>query len=176
MSAIIETERLRLRCYVREDAAALFDVFADPYARRFYPQMADMAAADDWISWNLRVYEAFGFGLWVIEPKDDPRLIGDCGLTYQDVEGRELLEIGYHTHAAERGKGYATEAARAVLAYALDRLDADFVCSKVHPANTASCAVAARVHDHRRDYLKDGERRLLYYTERPAQAAGLPAG
>ncbi len=168
MSAIIETERLRLRCYVREDAAALFDVFADPDARRFYPQMADPAAIDDWISWNLRVYEAFGFGLWVVEPKDAPRLIGDCGLTYQDVEGRELLEIGYHTHAAERGKGYATEAARAVLSYALDTLGADFVCSKVHPANTASRTVAGRIHRHRRDYLKDGERRLLFYTERPA--------
>ena len=176
MSAIIETERLRLRCYVREDAAALFDVFADPYARRFYPQMADPAAVEDWISWNLRVYEAFGFGLWVVEPKDAPRLIGDCGLTYQDVEGRELLEIGYHTHAAARGRGYATEAARAVLTYALETLGADFVCSKVHPANTASRAVAGRIHAHHRDYLKAGERRLLYYTERPAQAAGLPAG
>ena len=176
MTTIIETERLRLRCYVREDAEALYGVFADPYARRFYPQMADRAEIDDWISWNLKVYEAFGFGLWVIEPKDDPRLIGDCGLTYQDVEGRELLEIGYHTHAAERGKGYATEAARAVRDYALGELGSGFVCSKVHPANTASRAVAGRIHDHRRDYLRDGERRLLYYTERPAPEAGLPAG
>ena len=35
MNAIIETERLRLRCYVRKDAEALYGVFADPYARRF---------------------------------------------------------------------------------------------------------------------------------------------
>ena len=176
MTAIIETERLRLLRYIREDAEALYGVFADPYARRFYPQMEDRTKVDDWIAWNLRNYEAFGFGLWVIEPKDDPRLIGDCGLTYQDVEGKELPEIGWHTHAAERGKGYATEAARAVLTYALKDLGFDFVCSKVHPANTASCTVAGRVHDHRSDYLKDGERRLLYYTERPAPNAGLPAG
>ena len=176
MTVIIETARLRLRCYVRDDAEALYDVFADPYARRFYPQMADREKVDDWISWNLRVYDAFGFGLWVIEPKDDPRLIGDCGLTYQDVEGKELLEIGYHTHATERGKGYATEAARAVLAYALNDLGAEFVCSKVHPDNTASRAVASRVHDRRRDYLKAGERRLLYFTERLAQRTALPAG
>ena len=130
--------------------------------------MEDPAQVEDWISWNLRVYEAFGFGLWVIEPRDDPRLIGDCGLTYQEVEGEELLEIGYHTHVAERGKGYATEAALAVKRYALGDLGFDFVCSKVHPANAASRAVAGRVHDHCRDYLKDGERRLLYYTERPA--------
>ena len=175
MTAIIETERLRLRRYVPEDAEALYDVFADPYARRFYPRMANRKNIAGWISWNLRVYEAFGFGLWVIEPRDDPRLIGDCGLTYQDVEGAELLEIGYHTHAAERGKGYATEAARAVLTYALNDLGAEFVCSKVHPENTASRAVAGRVHDHRRDYLKAGERRLLYFTERPAPETTFPA-
>lgn len=168
MKTVLETERLRLRRLVREDAEALYGVFADPYARRFYPRMEEPVGIDDWISWNLRNYNKFGFGLWVIAPKDDPRLIGDCGLTYQDVEGKELLEIGYHTHAAERGKGYATEAARAVLSYALGHLGADFVCSKVHPENTASRVVAGRVHDHRRDYLTGGARWLLYYTERPA--------
>ncbi len=170
MKTVLQTERLRLRRLVREDAGALYDVFADPYARRFYPQMEDPAGIDGWISWNLRNYDQFGFGLWAVETRDDARLIGDCGLTYQDVEGAELLEIGYHIHAAERGKGYATEAARAVLDYALGDLGAGFVCSKVHPDNAASRAVAARVHDHRRDYRKAGERRLLYYTERPAPA------
>ncbi len=165
MPTILETDRLRLRAFRADDAEALYDVFADPYARRFYPQMADPAKVEDWIAWNLRVYDTFGFGLWVIEPKDAPRLIGDCGLTYQDVAGEQLQEIGWHTHAAERGKGYATEAARAVLAYALQDLGFDFVCSKVDPANTASRTVAGRVHDRRRDYLTDSKRRLLYYTE-----------
>jgi len=176
MSTIIETERLRLRCYVREDADALYDVFADPYARQFYPRMAHREKIDDWIDWNLRNYEEFGFGLWAVEPRDEPRLIGDCGLTYQEVEGGQLLEIGWHTHAAERAKGFATEAARAVLAYALNDLGSDFVCSKVHPANSASRTVAGRVHEHRRDYLKAGERRLLYYTEAPKSTAALPGG
>ena len=176
MPTILETDRLRFREFRVDDAEALYDVFADPYARRFYPQMADPAKIDDWISWNLRVYKAFGFGLWVIEPKDAPRLIGDCGLTYQEVEGEQFPEIGWHVHAAERGKGYATEAARAVLTFALEDQGFDFVCSKVDPANTASCTVAGRIHTHRRDYLKDGERRLLYYTEAPKPQGALPEG
>ena len=176
MATILETDRLRLREFRADDAEALYRVFEDPYARRFYPQMADRSQIDDWIAWNLRVYEAFGFGLWVIEPRGEPRLIGDCGLTYQDVEGEQLPEIGWHTHAAERGNGYATEAARAVLAYAMEDLGFDLVCSKVDPANTASRIVAGRVHDHRRDYLKDGERRLLYYTEASTPPAALPGG
>jgi len=71
-------------------------VFADPYARRFYPQMADRANVRAWIEWNLRNYAEFGFGLWAMQLKETGQFIGDTGLTYQDVEGRRELEIGYH--------------------------------------------------------------------------------
>jgi len=174
MSSILETERLRLRRYTPDDAAALYTVFADPYARRFYPRMSDQEKIDDWIAWNLRNYEKFGFGLWALEPRDEPRLIGDCGLTYQDVEGEQLLEIGWHTIAPERGKGYATEAARAVLTYAMERLGASFVCSKVHPDNVASRTVAGRVHSHCRNFTELGEPRLLFYSEASERVAQLP--
>jgi len=174
MTTIVETERLRLRPYRPDDAEALYAVFADPYARRFYPRMSEREKIDDWIAWNLQHYEEFGFGLWAAEPRHDPRLIGDCGLTYQEVEGEQRLEIGYHIHAAERGRGYATEAALAVLNYAQRTLGAEFVCSIVDPANAASRAVAGRVHEHRRDYLSSGKRRLLFYTDRLAPDAGLP--
>ncbi len=174
MATIVETKRLRLRLYRPDDAEALYAVFADPYARRFYPRMSNHAKIEDWIAWNLRNYEAFGFGLWVVEPREEPRLIGDCGLTYQEVEGEQLLEIGYHMHAAERGQGYATEAALAVLSYAQRVVGADFVCSIVDPANFASRAVAGRVHERQRDYLSSGKRRLLFYTEWLAPDAGLP--
>lgn len=165
MTAIIETERLRLRQYRPDDADGLFEIFADPYARRFYPRMADRAMIADWIAWSLRGYVEFGFGLWAVEPIGEARLIGDCGLTYQNVEGEKLLEIGYHLIAAERGKGYATEAARAVLTYAQGALGATFVCSIVHPDNIASAQVAGRVHRHRREYVERGEPRLLFYTD-----------
>ena len=144
---------------------ALYEVFADPYARRFYPQMADGDAVTEWIAWSLRNYDDFGFGLLAVEPLGEARLIGDCGLTFQDVEGEQLLEVGWHILSAERGKGYATEAARAVLAHAWESLGASFVCSKVHPENTASATVAGRVHTHRREYMKHREPRLLFYTE-----------
>ena len=107
---ILRTERLRLRAYTTADEAELFEVFADPYARRFYPEMAERANVRAWIEWNLRNYDEFGFGLWAIELNAEGQFIGDCGLTYQDVEGWRELEIGYHVTERERGKGYATEA------------------------------------------------------------------
>lgn len=82
-----------------------------------YPQMQDRANVRGWIEWNLRNYEEFGFGLWAMELKETGAFIGDCGLTYQEVEGERELEIGYHVLGTERGRGYATEAARACLNY-----------------------------------------------------------
>jgi ribosomal-protein-alanine N-acetyltransferase len=139
----LQTERLGLRAYTATDEAELFDVFADPYARRFYPEMADRANAGAWIQRNLRHYDEFGFGLRAMELNPVGQFIGDCGLTYQDVEDRRELEIGYHVMERERGKGYATEAARACLDFGFTRTSCESICSIVRPSNTASCAVAA---------------------------------
>jgi [ribosomal protein S5]-alanine N-acetyltransferase len=163
---IPQTERLRLRAYTTADEAELFDVFADPYARRFYPEMVDRAKVRVWIEWNLRNYDEFGFGLWAMELKVDGQFVGDCGLTYQDVEGRRELEIGYHVIERERGKGYATEAARACLDFGFTHTSCKSICSIVRPSNTTSCAVAARVHTARREFMKGGQPALLFYTTR----------
>ena len=160
------TERLRLRRYTAADEPALFEVFADPYARGFYPEMADRARVRAWIDWNLRNYKEFGFGLWVLEIKESGRFIGDCGLTYQDLEGRQELEIGYHVAASERRKGYATEAARACLDFGFENTACENICSIVRPENTASCAVASRIHTARREFLKGGRPALLFHTTR----------
>jgi len=165
MSNVIETERLSLRRYTLADLDALCEVFSDSYARRFYPEMLARERVLGWIEWNLRNYEETGFGLWAMEPRGETRLIGDCGLTYQEVEGRRELEIGYHLHEGERGKGYATEAARACLAYAFRELDVPLVCSIVAPENTASCAVAGRVHRSRKDFVKAGRPAIFFFTE-----------
>jgi ribosomal-protein-alanine N-acetyltransferase len=161
-----QTERLRLRPYTIADEAELFDVFADPYARQFYPEMADRGKVKGWIEWNLRNYDQLGFGLWAMELKVDGRFVGDCGLTYQDVEGRQELEIGYHVHERERGKGYATEAARACLDFGFAHTSCQSICSIVRPSNTASCAVAGRVHSARREFVKRDQPALLFYTLR----------
>lgn len=59
--------RLRFRLITGADHAALYEMFADPYARSIYPQMADPAEVTKWISWTADNYRRFGFGLWVIE-------------------------------------------------------------------------------------------------------------
>ena len=76
------------------------------------------------------------------------------------------MEIGYHVLARERGKRYATEAARACLDFGFTRTSGDSVCSIVRPSNTASCAVAGRVHSARREFIRKDRPALLFYTTR----------
>jgi len=163
---VIETERLRLRQLTPADGSVLLDVFADPYAREFYPDMTDYAWVVRWIEWNLGNYEKFGYGLWGMELKSSGELIGDCGLTWQQVEVRSELEIGYHVLARERRRGYATEGARACLDWGFRHTDSAMICSIVRPANLASCTVAGRVHPARREFERRGQPVLLFYTMR----------
>ena len=106
----------------------------------------------------------FCFGLWAIELKLTGGFIGDCGLTYQEVEGRSELEIGYHIMPHERRHGYATEAALACLEFGFRHTAAPMICSIVRPDNIASCIVAARVHSARREFTKRDRPALLFYT------------
>jgi RimJ/RimL family protein N-acetyltransferase len=142
-------------------------MFADPQARRFYPDMGQSDRIEGWIGWNLDNYAEHGFGLWVIEHKDEGLFLGDCGLTYQLVEGDRLPELGYHLQKHHRGVGYATEAARACLAFAFDELATPLVCSVVDPENTASMRVASRLHTSRRAFTNDkGLMRELFWSIR----------
>lgn len=159
------TQRIRFRQYRDDDLDDVVEMFGDSQARRFYPEMETPDACRGWIEWNNRNYRDFGFGLWVIEDPTTGEFLGDCGLTYQPVEGDRLLELGYHLLAQQRGKGFVTEAGQVCLDYAFDQLAAPMVCSTVHPENAASMAVARRLHAFERTYLKDdGQTRMLFWT------------
>jgi RimJ/RimL family protein N-acetyltransferase len=161
------TERLRFREYQPEDVQAVATMFDDPEARQWYPSHSEPAQAQRWIEWNIENYSTHGFGLWAIEERDSGIFLGDCGLTYQLVEGQQLLELGYHLQELRRGFGYATEAARACLAYAVDDLGVDLVCSIVDPENVASIAVAGSLHEQQRQFVTDAGRTMnLYWTDR----------
>lgn len=170
------TDRLRFRRYVESDVEFVRELFDDAYAERFYPEMGTTEQASRWITWNLSSYREYGFGLWVVENRETDAPVGDCGLTMQPV-GHELLpEVGYHLIERERGRGFAVEAARACVRFALDVLGFTSVCSIVDPDNTASIQVAASVHDVRETFTNGaGHTRLLFTTTTrvdPRQADG----
>ena len=96
MEKIIRTERLFLREMNNDDFDALYRVLADKTIMRHYPYTFDEARVHKWIETNIERYRVFGFGLWAVCLKDTGELIGDCGLTMQNIGGFIRHEIGYH--------------------------------------------------------------------------------
>jgi RimJ/RimL family protein N-acetyltransferase len=71
-------------------------------------------------------------------------MIGDCGITWQNVEGERIPEIGYHLNRSYWHNGYAIEAATACKEYSFKKLRFDEVYTIVRDTNIASINVAIR--------------------------------
>jgi RimJ/RimL family protein N-acetyltransferase len=141
---ILETSRLILREFCSDDADALARVLSDPETMRFYPAPYDRAGVEEWIARNLRRYADDGHGLWAMILKETSELIGDCGLTVQEVDGSTEIEVGYHVRRDLWGQGLATEAARACRDYGFARLPVERLISLIRPENLSSRRVAEK--------------------------------
>jgi [ribosomal protein S5]-alanine N-acetyltransferase len=141
---ILETARLILREFVPEDAEALARVLSDPETMRHYPAPVDRTGVNEWIERNRRRYQDDGVGLWAMVLKSTDEMIGDCGITRQQVDGESLYEIGYRLRRDFWKQGLATEAAIACREWGFANLPIDRVISLIRPENLPSCRVAER--------------------------------
>jgi RimJ/RimL family protein N-acetyltransferase len=144
MAIVLETERLLLRHLEAEDADAIYEVIGDPVAMQYYPHPFSREDAQNWIERNQQRYRTDGYGLYAVLVKQGGKVIGDCGILKQLVEGETALEVGYHLQRGYWGHGYATEAARACMRLAFAGLGAEKVISLIRPENTPSQRVAER--------------------------------
>ena len=131
MQVILETERLFLRKMTMEDFDSLYVVLSDPSIMQHYPYTFDEKRVREWIERNMKRYEENGFGLWAVCLKDTGEMIGDCGLTLQNIDGEILPEIGYHIRRDCQCRGYAKEAAATVRSWAFQ--------NTVYPALYSYC-------------------------------------
>jgi RimJ/RimL family protein N-acetyltransferase len=170
---ILETERLILRELELTDVNGLAEVLSDPVAMRFYPAPFDRDGVVSWIERVRASYTKDGFGLWAVTDKRDGRFLGDCGPMLQPVEGILIPEIGYHIVPSQQGRGYATEAARACLAWVFEHEQFDLVCSLVATENAPSRAVASKVHQSMRTIIwgRLGREMCMYWSERGVSRA-----
>jgi RimJ/RimL family protein N-acetyltransferase len=141
---ILETARLRLRRFRKDDEDAVFAIIGDAVAMQYYPRTFNRHDAREWVERNLRRYIEHGFGLFAVTLKNSDDLIGDCGIVKQHVAGETALEVGYHFRRDQWGHGYATEAAHACIGLAFDTFVAHKVISLIRPENVPSRRVAER--------------------------------
>lgn len=141
---VLETKRLLLRQMIQDDLPALCRILQDEEVMYAYEHAFSDAEAADWLNRQLQRYKDDGFGLWAVILKESGELIGQCGLTMQDIPEGRVVEIGYLFRKDCWHKGYATEAAMGCKEYAFDTLDVSEVYSIIRDDNIASQNVARR--------------------------------
>lgn len=145
MKKILETERIYLREMNQCDYDDLCEILQDAETMYAYEHAFTNIEAQNWLNKQFERYKQFGFGLWAVIDKKTKCFIGQVGLTIQNVEGKDELEIGYLIKRKYWHCGYATEAAIACKDYAFYHLKKDRVVSIIRDTNSASQNVAKRV-------------------------------
>ncbi|MDR0285528.1 MAG: GNAT family N-acetyltransferase [Propionibacteriaceae bacterium] len=142
---VIRTARLVLRDMGEADLPGLASMLEDPVAMTHYEGPFSDGEVRGWLDRQRRRYAEDGYGLWAVVGRESGELLGQCGITWQDIGGEWRPEIGYHVKRAWWGYGYATEAALACRDYAFDELGMGEVWAQVRDSNIASMNVAIRV-------------------------------
>lgn len=175
---VVETARLVLRRLTPDDLDDLARLYADPGLRRYFPEgTLDRAQTLAELRWCIDVcYARYGFGLWATVLKQTGAFVGRCGLLPVQVDGCAEVEVAYLLDRPCHGRGLATEAARAVLAYGFDTLPVDRLVCLVDPGNAASGRVATRAGMSlvRTDHVDELGTSFLYVRRRPRASVAHP--
>lgn len=167
MVTIAETDRLIIRPWIPEaDAEQAFQIYSNPEVTRFLMTKVDSVESSlnllqRWVTkatqWNN------GTGFWAIVTKQTGKIVGTIILIQLQDENGTLTqdyEIGWHLKKSAWGKGYATEAAKAILDYGFKVLKLPRIYAVARPENTASLRVI-----HRLNMIPLGGTTRYYKTE-----------
>ena len=139
----LETERLVLRGWRAADRDPFFALNSDPVVMEFLP-ITDRAASDNAVERMIAAQTGYGHCFWAVERKQDAAFLGFCG----PMPARDPLnevELGWRFRRDAWGAGYATEGARASLAWCWANLATPTVMAITVPANRRSRAVMERI-------------------------------
>lgn len=143
---VLQTERLNLRQLNAGDAAFILELLND---ESFLRNIGDrgVRTLEDAVQYILKgpveSYERNGFGFWLVELKREGTPAGICGLVKRDA--LPDVDIGYAFLPRFRARGYASEAADAVLSYARGALGLRRVLAIVNPDNSGSIKVLEKI-------------------------------
>jgi RimJ/RimL family protein N-acetyltransferase len=145
---VLRAGRVVLRGWQAEDLDPFAALNADLRVMEHYPAPLTRAQSDAMV--HERIASQFaerGYGLWAVEVPGVAPFIGFVGLQAPSFEAHftPCVEIGWRLAAPYWGRGYATEAARAAVAFGFTEAGLDEIVSFTVPANRRSIAVMERL-------------------------------
>jgi RimJ/RimL family protein N-acetyltransferase len=143
----LRSERLLLRQWRDDDLEPFAALNADPRVMEFFVSMLSRAQSDALVERIRRHFVERGFGLWAVEVPGLAPFAGFVGLKYPHLPAPFVpaVEIGWRVAYEHWGRGYATEAARAVLAVGFTRLGLDEIVSITTTTNLRSRQVMEKL-------------------------------
>jgi RimJ/RimL family protein N-acetyltransferase len=145
MKTILETDRLLLREFVLDDVEDFFRMVSDPDVTRFTGDGCQTLeeARKRLEEGPFQDYRKYGYGRWAAVYKPTGKIIGFAGLKHLDDVGE--VDLGFRFFKEHWGKGVATEASRAILAYGFDTLQRKRIIGITDLDNKASIRVLEKV-------------------------------
>lgn len=168
----LQTARLGFRRWTAQDIDLAVALWGDPAVTRFIDRRGPLTAeqAVQRLAQEMDLDREHGVQYWPVFLMRGGLFVGCGGLRpCQPAEG--VLELGVHIRSACWGRGYATEAAAAVIGHAFGRLGAARLFAGHHPENAASRHLLARLgfrYTHDEPYPPTGLRHPSYVLDRPA--------
>ncbi|MCD6069039.1 MAG: N-acetyltransferase [Bacteroidetes bacterium] len=162
---ILEPPRLALREFTEEDAENAYLLNLDPEVVRYTGDgpFESIEAARIFLK-NYPDYKKHGYGRWAVIEKSSNEFLGWCGLKY--IEELNEYDIGYRFFRKHWGKGFATESAKACLAYGFEKLQLPFVVGRAAKENTASIHVLEKIGlNYHRAGVFHGDDSVVYRLE-----------
>jgi len=146
MNYFLETQRLGLRKFVSDDAFFIVELLNTPGWLQFIGDR-NVKTAEQAIRYleegPRKSYRQNGFGLWMVELKEDKTAIGMCGIIKR--ESLEHPDIGFAFLPQYFGKGYAFESASATLSYAKEKLGIEKILAITIPGNEKSLRLLGKI-------------------------------
>lgn len=150
----LTTKRLLLRQATQKDAEAIYAVFSDPKVTQFHnlDTFTHIDQAIEVIERRTKGFES-GRGIrWGIARKQDNRLIGSCGFTWN--KDANAAEVGYELASQFWQQGIMSEALRAILQYGFETIKIEYVIAEVMLENVASSKLLQKLGFQRQGILK----------------------
>lgn len=136
----IETQRLRIRSFQRNDWQAVYDYTSDPAVMMYIPEGSfSLEQAEAFVADNLDE-QARAVAVLL---KTDDLLVGH--MLFHPWFAPQTYEIGWVFNRAYHGQGYATEAALALLQYGFESLHLHRIIATCQPENVASWRVMEKL-------------------------------
>lgn len=143
----LETQRLKLRQWKKEDLAPFAKLNADEEVMQYFPNPLTQAQSNEMATKIEALIEKNGWGFWAVELKHSATFIGYVGLhePSTDLPFTPCVEIGWRLSKEHWGKGYATEAGKEALKFSFETLELEEILSFTATINQPSRAVMQRL-------------------------------